>query len=103
MAGDERLLVEAPALEQLKGLGWQHLDGTTQHPEQTEKSCKPYSPCIDYSVSAPSYSRDDFGDSPDGSSEDEHADANASAGVGAGSSEDEQDAGAGVVVVTVVD
>ena len=37
MAGDERQLVEAPALEQLKGLGWQHLDGTTLHPEQTDK------------------------------------------------------------------
>lgn len=29
MEGDERKLVEAPALEQLKGLGWSHLDGTT--------------------------------------------------------------------------
>ncbi|MDB4346443.1 HsdR family type I site-specific deoxyribonuclease [bacterium] len=37
MAGDERQLVEAPALEHLKGLGWQHLDGTTLHPEQTDK------------------------------------------------------------------
>ncbi len=37
MAGDEYLFVEAPALEQLKGLGWQHLDGTTLHPEQTDK------------------------------------------------------------------
>ncbi len=37
MAGDERQLVEAPALEQLKSLGWQHLDGTTLHPEQTNK------------------------------------------------------------------
>ena len=37
MAGDERQLVEAPALEQLKGLGWQHLDGATLHPEQTDK------------------------------------------------------------------
>ncbi len=37
MAGDERQLVEAPALEQLKGLGWQHLDGTTLHPEQSDK------------------------------------------------------------------
>lgn len=37
MAGDERQFVEAPALEQLKGLGWQHLDGTTLHPEQTDK------------------------------------------------------------------
>lgn len=27
MEGDERKLVEAPALEQLKGLGWSHLDG----------------------------------------------------------------------------
>ena len=35
MAGDERQLVEAPALEQLKGLGWQHLDGTTLAPEKT--------------------------------------------------------------------
>lgn len=32
MAGDERQLVEAPALEQLKGLGWLHLDGTTLVP-----------------------------------------------------------------------
>ena len=32
MAGDERKLVEAPALEQLKGLGWSHLDGTTLVP-----------------------------------------------------------------------
>ncbi|MDA9700156.1 HsdR family type I site-specific deoxyribonuclease, partial [Synechococcus sp. AH-736-M02] len=32
MAGDERQLVEAPALEQLKGLGWTHLDGTTLVP-----------------------------------------------------------------------
>ena len=32
MAGDERQLVEAPALEQLKGLGWSHLDGTTLVP-----------------------------------------------------------------------
>jgi type I restriction enzyme R subunit len=37
MGGDERQLVEAPALEQLKGLGWQHLDGTTLHPEQTDR------------------------------------------------------------------
>ena len=29
MEGDERKLVEAPALDQLKGLGWSHLDGTT--------------------------------------------------------------------------
>ena len=26
MAGNERLLVEVPVLEQLKGLGWQHLE-----------------------------------------------------------------------------
>lgn len=32
MAGDERQLVESPALEQLKGLGWSHLDGTTLVP-----------------------------------------------------------------------
>ena len=32
MAGDERQLVEAPALEQLKGLGWLHIDGTTLVP-----------------------------------------------------------------------
>ena len=32
MTGDERQLVEAPALEQLKGLGWSHLDGTTLVP-----------------------------------------------------------------------
>lgn len=32
MAGDERQLVEAPALEQLKGLGWSHLDGSTLVP-----------------------------------------------------------------------
>lgn len=32
MEGDERKLVEAPALEQLKGLGWSHLDGTTVVP-----------------------------------------------------------------------
>jgi type I restriction enzyme, R subunit len=32
MAGDERQLVEAPALDQLKGLGWTHLDGTTLVP-----------------------------------------------------------------------
>lgn len=32
MEGDERKLVEAPALEQLKGLGWAHLDGTTLVP-----------------------------------------------------------------------
>ena len=35
MAGDERQLVEAPALEQLKGLGWSHLDGTTLVPEKS--------------------------------------------------------------------
>jgi type I restriction enzyme R subunit len=35
MEGDERKLVEAPALEQLKGLGWSHLDGTTLAPEKT--------------------------------------------------------------------
>jgi len=27
MAGDERQLVEAPALEQLKGLGWSYMNG----------------------------------------------------------------------------
>ena len=32
MAGNERQFVEAPALEQLKGLGWLHLDGTTLVP-----------------------------------------------------------------------
>ena len=32
MAGDERQFVEAPALEQLKGLGWLHIDGTTLVP-----------------------------------------------------------------------
>lgn len=32
MAGDERQLVEAPAIEQLKGLGWLHIDGTTLVP-----------------------------------------------------------------------
>ena len=32
MEGDERKLVEAPALDQLKGLGWSHLDGTTLVP-----------------------------------------------------------------------
>jgi type I restriction enzyme, R subunit len=32
MAGDERQFVETPALEQLKGLGWSHLDGTTLVP-----------------------------------------------------------------------
>ena len=37
MGGDERQLVEAPALDQLKELGWQHLDGTTLHPEQTDR------------------------------------------------------------------
>jgi type I restriction enzyme R subunit len=35
MEGDERKLVEAPALEQLKGLGWSHIDGTTLAPEKT--------------------------------------------------------------------
>jgi len=35
MAGDERHFVEAPALEQLKGLGWSHLDGTTLVPEKS--------------------------------------------------------------------
>jgi type I restriction enzyme R subunit len=35
MEGDERKLVEAPALDQLKGLGWSHLDGTTLAPEKT--------------------------------------------------------------------
>ena len=35
MAGDERQFVEAPALEQLKGLGWSHLDGTTLVPEKS--------------------------------------------------------------------
>ncbi|MCP9882829.1 type I restriction endonuclease subunit R [Cyanobium sp. Alchichica 3B3-8F6] len=35
MEGDERKLVEAPALEQLKGLGWSHLDGTTLVPEKS--------------------------------------------------------------------
>ena len=35
MAGDERQLVEAPALEQLKGLGWLHIDGTTLVPEKS--------------------------------------------------------------------
>jgi type I restriction enzyme R subunit len=35
MEGDERKLVEAPALYQLKGLGWSHLDGTTLAPEKT--------------------------------------------------------------------
>ena len=35
MAGDERQLVEAPALDQLKGLGWSHLDGTTLVPEKS--------------------------------------------------------------------
>ena len=36
MAGDERQLVEAPALEQLKGLGWSHLDGTILVPGTSE-------------------------------------------------------------------
>ena len=35
MEGDERKLVEAPALEQLKGLGWSHIVGTTVAPEKT--------------------------------------------------------------------
>ncbi|MCP9890318.1 type I restriction endonuclease subunit R [Cyanobium sp. Aljojuca 7D2] len=35
MEGDERKLVEAPALDQLKGLGWSHMDGTTLAPEKT--------------------------------------------------------------------
>ncbi|MCP9903157.1 type I restriction endonuclease subunit R [Cyanobium sp. BA5m-10] len=35
MAGDERQFVEAPALEQLKGLRWSHLDGTTLVPEKS--------------------------------------------------------------------
>ena len=35
MAGDERQFVEAPALEQLKGLGWSYLDGTTLVPEKS--------------------------------------------------------------------
>ena len=35
MAGDERHFVEAPALDQLKGLGWSHLDGTTLVPEKS--------------------------------------------------------------------
>jgi len=35
MAGDEREFVEAPALEQLKVLGWSHIDGTTLAPEKT--------------------------------------------------------------------
>lgn len=35
MAADERQLVEAPALEQLKGLGWSHLDGTTLVPDKS--------------------------------------------------------------------
>jgi type I restriction enzyme R subunit len=35
MAGDEQKLVEAPALDQLKGLGWSHLDGTTLVPEKS--------------------------------------------------------------------
>lgn len=37
MTGDERQLVEAPTLEQLQGLGWAHVDGTTLHPEQADK------------------------------------------------------------------
>jgi len=35
MEGDERKLVEAPALGQLKDLGWSHIDGTTLAPEKT--------------------------------------------------------------------
>ncbi|QPN64479.1 type I restriction endonuclease subunit R [Synechococcus sp. CBW1004] len=35
MQGDERKLVEAPALEQLKGLGWSHIDGATLAPEKS--------------------------------------------------------------------
>lgn len=35
MEGDERKLVEAPALEQLMGLGWSPIDGTTLAPEKT--------------------------------------------------------------------
>jgi type I restriction enzyme R subunit len=35
MAGDERQFVEAPALEQLRGLGWSHLDGATLVPEKS--------------------------------------------------------------------
>ncbi|MCP9783498.1 type I restriction endonuclease subunit R [Cyanobium sp. WKJ7-Wakatipu] len=35
MEGDERKLVEAPALDQLKGLGWSHMDGTTLVPEKS--------------------------------------------------------------------
>lgn len=35
MAGDERQFVEAPALDQLKGLGWSHMDGTTLVPEKS--------------------------------------------------------------------
>jgi type I restriction enzyme R subunit len=35
MAGDERQHVEVPALEQLKGLGWSHLDGATLVPEKS--------------------------------------------------------------------
>ena len=38
MAGDERQLVEAPALEQLKGLGWQHLgDASDAVMQQVER------------------------------------------------------------------
>jgi len=37
MVEDERQLVEAPVLEQLQGLGWAHVDGTTLHPEQAGK------------------------------------------------------------------
>lgn len=35
MTSNERHLVEAPALEQLKGLGWIHLDGATLAPEKS--------------------------------------------------------------------
>lgn len=35
--GEERNLVEVVAIEQLTGLWWQHIDGKTLHPEQTDK------------------------------------------------------------------
>jgi len=35
MANNERNLVEAPALEQLKGLGWRHLNGAALSPESS--------------------------------------------------------------------
>lgn len=35
MTNDERNLVEAPALEQLKGLGWRHLNGAAFTPESS--------------------------------------------------------------------